>query len=389
MFCFMLSFNLILPEMNAFISALGGAAYKGSIIFLFSIAAGISRPFAGKLADVIGRKRTMNIGLAITILVSLAYPFTRTIGLLFALRFIHGLSAGFSPTSATALLTDLLPAKRRGAAMGIWGTAISLGIGVGQSLGSLIFSYSNYDTLFLSAAAFGFLAVIFSVLIKETLTEKQAFSWSLLRLKTADVIEKPVKPAALIMFLTAISSGVIFVLTPDVSAFLNIDNKGYFFGIYVLTTIVMRLFFSSLSDRIGREQTLFIGCIFLITSMILLALAETRLSYTIAAGVFGLATGVSSPTLFAWTADLSLPERRGTGSGTMFIALEAGILFGSGMTFIFYNNTLQSAQVLFYIAAAFALFALLTLVFQLRRKRLIGADSDIASLNNAPNKSKG
>ncbi len=68
MFCFMLSFNLILPEMNAFISALGGAAYKGSIIFLFSIAAGISRPFAGKLADVIGRKRTMNIGLAITIL---------------------------------------------------------------------------------------------------------------------------------------------------------------------------------------------------------------------------------------------------------------------------------------------------------------------------------
>jgi MFS family permease len=151
----------------------------------------------------------------------------------------------------------------------------------------------------------------------------------------------------------------------------------------------MRLFFSSLSDRIGREQTLFIGCIFLITSMILLALAKTQLSYTIAAGVFGLATGVSSPTLFAWTADLSLPERRGTGSGTMFIALEAGILFGSGMTFIFYNNTLQSAQVLFYIAAAFALVALLTLVFQIKRKRLIGADSDIASLNNAPNKSMG
>jgi uncharacterized membrane protein HdeD (DUF308 family) len=62
----------------------------------------------------------------------------------------------------------------------------------------------------------------------------------------------------------------------------------------------------------------------------------------------------------------------------MFIALEAGILFGSGMTFIFYNNTLQSAQVLFYIAAAFALVALLTLVFQIKRKRLIGADSDIA-----------
>jgi MFS family permease len=387
MFCFMLSFNLILPEMNQFISALGGAAYKGSIIFLFSIAAGLSRPFAGKLADIMGRKKTMNIGLIITIIVSLAYPFTRSIGLLFALRFIHGLSAGFSPTSATALLTDLLPEKRRGAAMGIWGTFISLGIGVGQALGSYIYSLSSYNVLFLCAAGFGFLAVIFSALIKETLADKQAFSWSILKLKTEDIIEKPVKPAALIMFLTAISSGMIFVLTPDVSDFLNIENKGYFFGIYVLTTIVMRLFFSSLSDRIGREQTLLIGCVFLIASMVLLAVAQSFLGYTIAAAVFGLATGISSPTLFAWTADLSLPERRGTGSGTMFIALEGGILFGSGLTFVFYDNTLSSAQLLFKIAAGFALVAMIALIFQVQlKKKLRLADLNNASLNNDPGK---
>jgi MFS family permease len=387
MFCFMLSFNLILPEMNQFISALGGAAYKGSIIFLFSIAAGLSRPFAGKLADIMGRKKTMNIGLIITIIVSLAYPFTRSIGLLFALRFIHGLSAGFSPTSATALLTDLLPEKRRGAAMGIWGTFISLGIGVGQALGSYIYSLSSYNVLFLCAAGFGFLAVIFSALIKETLADKQAFSWSILKLKTEDIIEKPVKPAALIMFLTAISSGMIFVLTPDVSDFLNIENKGYFFGIYVLTTIVMRLFFSSLSDRIGREQTLLIGCVFLIASMVLLAVAQSFLGYTIAAAVFGLATGISSPTLFAWTADLSLPERRGTGSGTMFIALEGGILFGSGLTFVFYDNTLSSAQLLFKIAAGFALVAMIALIFQVQlKKKLRLADLNNASLNNDPSK---
>ncbi len=386
MFCFMLSFNLILPEMNQFISALGGAAYKGSIIFLFSIAAGLSRPYAGKFADIMGRKKTMNIGLLITILVSLAYPFTRSIGLLFALRFIHGLSAGFSPTSATALLTDLLPEKRRGAAMGIWGTFISLGIGIGQALGSYIYSQSNYDVLFLSAAGFGFIAVIFSALIKETLVNKQAFSWSILKLKTQDIIEKPVKPAALIMFLTAISSGMIFVLTPDVSDFLQIGNKGYFFGIYVLTTIFMRLFFSSLSDRIGREQTLLIGCLFLITSMLLLANAQTQISYTLAAAVFGLATGISSPTLFAWTADLSLPERRGTGSGTMFIALEGGILFGSGLTFIFYTNTLESAQLLFNIAGGFAVVALIALIFQIQRKKIKRADLNNAALNNALNK---
>ncbi|MFM8596095.1 MAG: MFS transporter, partial [Flavobacteriales bacterium] len=181
-------------------------------------------------------------------------------------------------------------------------------------------------------------------------------------------------------------SGMIFVLTPDVSDFLNIANKGYFFGIYVLSTIVMRLFFSSLSDRIGREQTLLIGCVFLIMSMGLLATANSFLSYTLAAAVFGLATGVSSPTLFAWTADLSLPERRGTGSGTMFIALEGGILFGSGLTFIFYKNTLESAQLLFIIAAGFAVVALLALLFQLQQKKIKRADLNNAAPNNAPNK---
>jgi MFS family permease len=80
MFFFMLSFNLILPEMNGFISQLGGSALKGSIIFLFSIAAGVSRPFAGKLADLIGRKRSIYIGLGIAITVSLSYPFASWLG---------------------------------------------------------------------------------------------------------------------------------------------------------------------------------------------------------------------------------------------------------------------------------------------------------------------
>ncbi|MEY4805425.1 MAG: hypothetical protein RL331_1951 [Bacteroidota bacterium] len=119
MFFFMLSFNLILPEMNGFISSLGGSGVKGSIIFLFSIAAGLSRPFAGKLADLIGRKRSVFIGLAIAILASLSYAWVGALTIFFALRFAHGLSAGFAPTGATALLTDMLPPGKKGAAMAL------------------------------------------------------------------------------------------------------------------------------------------------------------------------------------------------------------------------------------------------------------------------------
>ena len=378
MFFFMLSFNLILPEMNGFISGLGGSEVKGSIIFLFSVAAGISRPFAGKLADLIGRKRSVCIGLAIAIAASLSYAWVGALTIFFVLRFAHGLSAGFAPTGATALLTDILPPGRKGAAMGLWGTFISLGIGVGQALGSYIFAHSNFDALFMTAAAFGILALLLMSPIKETLPQQQTFKWKQLLIKWEDVLEPSVKPAALIMLLTAISSGVIFVLTPDYSAYLGIANKGYFFGIYVLSTIGIRLVFSSLSDRIGRRETMLIGCSLLVISMTLLGFSDDIWSYSFAATIFGLATGISSPTLFAWTADLSLAHRRGTGSGTLFIALEIGILIGSGLTFLFYNNSIESARTCLFIAAGFGGIAVLALLLQLRKTKLLWSDSNSA-----------
>ena len=376
MFFFMLSFNLILPEMNGFISSLGGSEVKGSIIFLFSIAAGLSRPFAGKLADLIGRKRSVYIGLAIAIIASLSYAWVGALYLFFVLRFAHGLSAGFAPTGATALLTDMLPPGKKGAAMGLWGTFISLGIGVGQALGSYIFAHSNFNTLFMASAGFGVLALMLLSPIKETLPEQQAFRWRQLLIKWEDVVEPSVKPAALIMLLTAISSGLIFVLTPDYSAYLGIANKGYFFGIYVLSTIGIRLVFSSLSDWIGRRETMLIGCSLLVLSMTLLGFSHDIWSYSLAAAIFGLATGISSPTLFAWTADLSLPQRRGTGAGTLFIALEIGILVGSGLTFLFYKNTIESARTCLFIAAGFGGVALLFLLLQMRKVKQAAASNN-------------
>ncbi|MFN5506571.1 MAG: MFS transporter [Flavobacteriia bacterium] len=373
MFFFMLSFNLILPEMNGFISGLGGSEVKGSIIFLFSVAAGVSRPFAGRLADLIGRKRSVFIGLGIAIAASISYAWVGALSIFFVLRFAHGLSAGFAPTGATALLTDILPPGRKGAAMGLWGTFISLGIGVGQALGSYIFERSNFDTLFMTSAAFGILALLLLSPIKETLPEQQTFQWRQLLIKWEDVVEPSVKPAALIMLLTAISSGLIFVLTPDYSTYLGIANKGYFFGIYVLSTIGIRLVFSSLSDRIGRRETMVIGCSLLVLSMVLLGYTDDVWSYSFAAVIFGLATGISSPTLFAWTADLSLAHRRGTGSGTLFIALEIGILIGSGLTFLFYKNTIESARHCLFIAAGFGVIALLILLVQIRSAKSINA----------------
>ena len=48
------SFNMMIPELPAYLTSLGGGEHKGLIIALFTLTAGFSRPFSGKLADTIG-----------------------------------------------------------------------------------------------------------------------------------------------------------------------------------------------------------------------------------------------------------------------------------------------------------------------------------------------
>lgn len=368
MFLFMTSFNLILPELNQFLSELGGETYKGWIITLFTISAALSRPFSGKLSDTIGRKKVMNIGIVVSFVVALLYPLSFSVWFFLALRFVHGFSAGFLPTGATALVTDILPTDQRGQAMGIWGTFISLGIGVGQSVGSYIYMTLGLNNLFLISAVTVVLSGILIQYVRETLKVQQKFKPSHLKVTLKDVFEPGVLPAAMVMFLTAVSSGIIFVIAPDMSTFLGIPNKGYFFGIYVISTILIRLLTSSLSDKIGRRKTLLIGITFLIISMLMVGFAKSSTAFTIAAAVFGLATGISSPTLFAWTADLSHKDRRGVGAGTMFIALELGIMVGSFSTIFTYNNTLNSIPYAFLVGVFLALAAAIYLLWHLKRR---------------------
>lgn len=371
MFLFMTSFNLILPELNQFITNLGGKEYKGLILAMFTISAAISRPFSGKLADFIGRKKVIHIGILFSILTSLIYPISSTVIFFLILRFVHGFSAGFMPTGATALVTDLLPENKRGVGMGIWGTFISLGIGVGQSLSFLIVKWFSMDGLFIVSSLLAVISSICMFWVDETLKEPKKFSWKFLKVKWVDVFEPQVLPAAVVMFLTTTCSGIIFVLTVEMSTFLHIENKGHFFLFYVISTILVRLFTGNLSDKIGRRQTLVIGITILIISMILTGYSTTIEAYTIASIVFGIATGISSPTLFAWTADLSHPERRGVGAGTMFIAMELGIMTGSFSTILIYDNTIATIPTAFWIGTSLAMVAVVYLIFQIIFKRSI------------------
>lgn len=373
LFFFIVSFNIIIPELNDYLSGLyrDGQYLKGLIIFLFSLSAAISRPFSGKLSDYIGRKKVMIFGTIVGTIVCITYPLSSMIGGLsgmtffLLLRFVHGFSAGFLPTGATAMVTDILPPKKRSLGMGIWGTFISAGFGAGQILASWITSSGSIELLFMVAGGLSFITMLITMTLKESLPKPEPFKFKFLKIKFTDIFDPPVMPAATVMFLSVISTGIIFVVAQEVSKFFHI-NKGHFFGYYVISTIIVRLFGSIVSDTIGRRKTLLIGLFFMTASMIILALTKDVSTFTLSAIVFGLSTGLNSPTIFTWTADLSHENRRGVGAGTVFIALELGIMLGSISTMFTYNNTMASIPRTAAVGVTFNVLAILYLIWHLK-----------------------
>jgi MFS family permease len=64
--------------------------------------------------------------------------------------------------------------------------------------------------------------------------------------------------------------------------------------------------------------------------------------------IYGIATGMLSPAISAWTIDLSDQDKRGVSVATMYIALEAGIGIGAFFSGWFVKDIILRTPYVFY-----------------------------------------
>ncbi|PSL49253.1 putative MFS family arabinose efflux permease [Chitinophaga niastensis] len=360
---FSASFNMMIPELPAYLTRMGGADYKGYIIGLFTLMAGLSRPFSGKLTDTVGRVPVMIFGSLVCVVCSLMYPLVSSVGAFLLLRFFHGFSTGFKPTGTSAYVSDLVPTDRRGGAMGMVGLFSTIGMAMGPAIGGYVAVRWNINIMFQLSAVFALLSVVILIGMKETLANKQPFRFSLLKISRNEIFEPLVWSPVLICFLTYFSYGAILTIIPDFSAFLGITNKGLFFTFFTASSIGIRLLAGKVSDRYGRVPVLKISAILMAGSMLMMGLAASSTLLLAAAVVYGISVGLNSPAITAWTVDLGRPEHRGRALASMYIAMEAGIGLGAYFSAFIYNNKSNNFPMTFYTFAVITLMATIYLAF--------------------------
>lgn len=356
---------MMIPELPAYLSSLGGAQYKGWIIALFTLTAGISRPFSGRLTDTIGRIPVMYVGVFACIICSLLYPSLAFVSGFLTLRFFHGFSTGFKPTGTTAYVADIVSPLRRGEAMGVLGICLSVGASASPLLGSwLAKAFHNINVMFYASAVLALLSMVILMRLKETLSPTQPFRWKLLRIKRADIFDPRAIPAAIIMVFCYFSYGVILTLAPDLSDALGLSNRGTFFAIFTLASISTRFFAGKISDQWGRVPVLKASAVVIGISMVLFAHANTPWMLYIASAMFGLGNGIFSPAINAWTIDLGDPEKKGRALATMFMALEIAIGGGAALSGWYFADQIGRMPAVFYAAALMNLGGLVYLFWK-------------------------
>ncbi|MGB3908469.1 MAG: MFS transporter [Methanomethylovorans sp.] len=121
-------------------------------------------PF-GKIADIYGRKKVFLYGIAVFSLASLSMTMVGSAEMLIVGRVLQGLGSAMIFGTGIAMITSVYPPGERGKALGIYVTAVYIGLSTGPFLGGIMTQYLGWRSIFLVNVPIG-LATILLILWK-------------------------------------------------------------------------------------------------------------------------------------------------------------------------------------------------------------------------------
>lgn len=309
---------------------LGQAGLLGAVM---SLPWALGAPFTGLLSDRLGRRPLMVLALGGVGAASIGAAFATSFGTLLAARFIAGLFGAFGPASTMAAIGDLVPAHKRGSAMG-W---LNLGFGLAAVAGvpavGVVAGLFGWRWAFAStgAALFVLAALVHlgfpspppgerSAGVRATYANVLTTS-GLGNVLCANLLERSIFNAA-VLYLPSFLM-LTYALGPaEVAPALAVVAIG---------TIGGNTLGGWLGDRLPRAA-IFVGAqsVAALIGLALFGLTPGLLVSILAGGLFSLANAASRPAFLALGSELSA-RNRGALLGLLSLSNQGGAVLGSSL----------------------------------------------------------
>ncbi len=152
------SVNLALPSIGEEFGV--SAVTLNWIVSSYMLSTSILLLPAGRVGDILGRKKTFTAGLVIFTLTMILLTFTPGIKWLIGMRILQGLGSAMIFGTNMAILTSVFPPGERGRAMGINVTAVYIGLASGPFLGGILTRYLGWRSIFAFLVPMGIISFI-------------------------------------------------------------------------------------------------------------------------------------------------------------------------------------------------------------------------------------
>ena len=152
------SVNLALPSIGDELGV--NAVTLNWIVSSYMLTTSVFLLPAGRIGDILGRKKIFTAGLIIFTLTMILLTFTPGIKWLIGVRVLQGVGGAMMFGTNMAILTSVFPPGERGRAMGINVTAVYAGLASGPFLGGLLTRYLGWRSIFAFLVPMGIISLI-------------------------------------------------------------------------------------------------------------------------------------------------------------------------------------------------------------------------------------
>jgi MFS family permease len=303
---------------------------------------------AGALSDLFGRRRLLVAGALVFATLPFTYLAVSTLAWLIALRFVHGSATAIFGPVASASLSDIAPAERRGGWLSTYSTAQGTGQAIGPILAGYAIAAGRFDLAFAVSGLIGLGApLIVSTWpgspTREANPRREGGpgvpvgtptrpSWQAFKQGVSEVVSDR------LVLITSAAHAAQFVLNGMLNAFLPLyglevlnlsgSELGWLFGLQTVTTLMVRPVIGVLSDRVGRRTVIVTGLT--ICSLAVFSLSAAGNLTTVVAVVLTYAAGVAITTAAtsAYITDITRRARYGAAHGVFGTIYDIGDALG-------------------------------------------------------------
>lgn len=319
--------QLITPIVSKYAMSIGATmATAGTIVGLMSLAAMFARPFAGLSSDRINKKLIIAVTGAVTGVCMYLYSASKSVEMMAAVRFVHGISFSFSTVALLAFNTMFIPKDKIGEGIGWSVVTTTLATAMGPNLGLWLVDHFGYKACF-AAAAIGTIIPNLCFLVVPNRQEPHVPGKSA-KFNVNDFISLQIFPFALLTGLFSCCNGIVNSFLALLGDERGIKGVGVFFTAYSVILIVTRPITGRLYDQKGIKFIMYPSIALAALSMLLLGKATSTWIVLLAGVLKALGQGTGAPSIQAHCLKKLGRDKAGVVSSTCYMGNDIGNTVG-------------------------------------------------------------